>query len=186
MKMKLNMLFSENVLVCRHIITCGTDGDIRVWTTFEDNDPESYCVGERACSVVQKESSIYVCTDDCKVLILKYPGCERDGVLTRFTASINHVTVAKNKSVVACASEDFSVTAFNLSKNLNPITFNELQGPALSVTLSNDGDLLTVSSGDGKMYIWNLQTKSLVKTIDCVPYVNNFTTASILCKFLFS
>lgn len=155
-----------------------------MWAGIEDDEPESYCVGEGAFSVVQKCDFLYVCTDDSKVLILKYPSCERDGLLTRFSAPATHITVAKDKPVLACISEDFSVKVLNLPQDVNTTTFTELQGPALSAAISPNGKYLAVASGDGKIYIWNLDTKELSKTIDCVPYSNNFTSTNILCEYI--
>lgn len=125
---------------------------------------------------------MYVCTDDSKVLMLKYPSCERDGLLTRFTAPATHIGVAKDKSLLACVSEDFSVKVLNLPQDTNTLSFSELTGPALSLAIASNGKLLAVSSGDGKMYIWNLENKSLEKTIDCVPYTNSFATTRLFCK----
>lgn len=167
----------------RYIITCGNDGDIRVWTGIDDDEPESYCVGESAYSIVQKKDYVYVCTDDSKVLMLKYPSCERDGLLTRFTAPTTQIAVAKDKDILACASEDFSVKILNLPQDTNATTFNELHGPAVSLAISSNGKLVAVSSGDGKMYVWNLETKTLAKTIDCVPYTNSFATTKLLCRY---
>lgn len=166
------------------MITCGRDGDIRVWAGIDDDEPESFCVGESAFSVVQKKDYVYVCTDDNKVLILKYPGYERDGLLVRFTAPATHVAVAKDKDVLACVSEDMSVKVLNLPQDTNATTFQELTGPGLSLAISNNGNLLAVSSGDGNLYIWNLESKSLEKTIDCVPHTSSFSTTKLLCKFL--
>lgn len=45
------------LLLCRYILTCGIDGDVRIWTGLEDDDPSSQCVGEQALTVVHKVSS---------------------------------------------------------------------------------------------------------------------------------
>lgn len=115
--------------------------------------------------------------------MLKYPSCERDGLLTRFTAPATHIAVAKNKDLLACVSEDFTVKVLNLPQDTAAITFNELHGPGISLSLSSSGKILAVSSGDGKMYLWNLETQSLTKTIDCVPYTNSFATTKLFCKY---
>lgn len=81
------------------MITCGIDGDIRIWAGIEDTDPESYCVGEGAFGVAQKGDDIYVGRDDGRVIIVKFPEGERSGFLTRFTAAATHIAVAKNESV---------------------------------------------------------------------------------------
>jgi hypothetical protein len=41
----------------RYILTCGIDGDVRIWAGLEDDDPSSHCVGEQAFTVVHKVST---------------------------------------------------------------------------------------------------------------------------------
>lgn len=57
-----------------------------------------------------------------------------------------------------------------------------MKGPALGVSISSDGNLLAASCGDGKVYVWNVQEKKLLKSIDCVPTCNSFTSAKVLGK----
>lgn len=81
------------------MITCGTDGDIRIWSGFEDYDPVQTCVGEWSLCVRQKRNQIQIGTDNNNVQLLTYPKGERDGILTRFTAHVNHIAVGKNHNV---------------------------------------------------------------------------------------
>jgi len=37
-----------------YLITCGQDGDIRIWNGIEDGDPIEKCVGSEAFAVHQK------------------------------------------------------------------------------------------------------------------------------------
>lgn len=34
-----------------HIITCGSDGDVRIWNGIDDDEPTSHRVGERAHAI---------------------------------------------------------------------------------------------------------------------------------------
>lgn len=85
----------------RKIITCGTDGDIRIWSDFDDVDPIQSCVGEWALCVRQKEQQVYVATDNNDVQLVTFPEAERDGILVRFTAPANHIAVGKEHNVSA-------------------------------------------------------------------------------------
>lgn len=42
----------------RFIVTCGSDGDVRVWESLDDDDPKSINVGEKAFSVALRVSSV--------------------------------------------------------------------------------------------------------------------------------
>ncbi len=40
----------------RSIVTCGSDGDVRIWESLDDDDPKSINVGEKIYSVALKVS----------------------------------------------------------------------------------------------------------------------------------
>lgn len=84
--------------------------------------------------------------------------------------------------LIACVSEDFSVKVFKNTQDVD-VQFSDLKGPALGVTISNDGMMLAASCGDGNIYIWNVAAKKLLKSIDCIPKCNSFTSAKILGIF---
>lgn len=46
---------------CRYILTCGTDGDVRIWEGIEDDDAVSHRVGDRAFAIAFKVSVCHCC-----------------------------------------------------------------------------------------------------------------------------
>ena len=40
--------------VDRYLITCGSDGDVRIYDSFDDDDPESFRAGENVTAVIFK------------------------------------------------------------------------------------------------------------------------------------
>lgn len=46
-----DMCFSDDG---KYMVTCGSEGDIRIWSGFNDDDPVDKCVGEKAFAVAQK------------------------------------------------------------------------------------------------------------------------------------
>ncbi|KAK4875420.1 hypothetical protein RN001_011842 [Aquatica leii] len=168
------------------LITCGSDGDIRIWAGFDDDDPIQTCVGEWALCVRQKGERMYIATDKNNVQIMTYPEAERDGILIRFTAHVNHTDTGKNHDLIAVVSEDMEVKVIDLSKEAdNILSFSGLSGPPLSVALSPKARMLAVASGDGLLRIWNVENSSLIKEIDCVPKTNSFMNADVLCRIHF-
>lgn len=82
----------SNYNICfSNIITCGHDGDVRIWVDIEDDDPNSHCVGESALAVCFKEKRLYVATDNHVVQAYTYPAFDKDGIVTRFTAPVTHI-----------------------------------------------------------------------------------------------
>lgn len=66
----------------------------------------------------------------------------------------------------------------------NISTFSGLAGPPLSVALCPKAKLLAVSCGDGFLRVWNVESTSVVKEIECVPKANSFMNAKLLCMLL--
>lgn len=75
----------------RHIITCGHDGDVRIWVDIEDDDPNSHCVGESALAVCFKDKRLYVANDNHAVQAYTFPAFDKDGIVTRFTAPVTQI-----------------------------------------------------------------------------------------------
>ncbi|KAF5308706.1 hypothetical protein FQR65_LT06067 [Abscondita terminalis] len=167
----------------RRLITCGSDGDIRIWTGFDDDDPIQTCVGEWALCVRQKDERLYVATDKNNVQIMTCPEAERDGILIRFTAHVNHIDTGKNHKFMAVVSEDMEVKVIDLSKESdNILSFSGLTGPPLSVALGPKARMLAVASGDGLLRVWDMENSTLIKEIECVPKTNSFMNADVLCN----
>lgn len=81
------------------MITCGTDGDIRIWSGFDDDDPIQTCVGEWSSCVQHNNDNLYVATNNYTVQILGFPDGERTGILRTFVAPVNHMVISKDKKV---------------------------------------------------------------------------------------
>lgn len=45
------------------IVTCGSDGDVRIWEDLDDDDPKSINVGEKAYSCALKVLKTIKATD---------------------------------------------------------------------------------------------------------------------------
>lgn len=65
----------------------------------ESIDPLHNCVGEWALAIRQKGDKLYVATSSNDIQILSLPDGDRDGVLDRFVAPINHIAVSKKGQV---------------------------------------------------------------------------------------
>lgn len=77
-----------STVISSHIITAGSDGDIRIWDDINDDDPTSKCVGEFVLALCQYEQRILVATDLNTVQAFTFPDGDRDGTEFRFTASV--------------------------------------------------------------------------------------------------
>lgn len=51
---KLMMHFFWGEYFCRFIVTCGNDGDVRIWEGLDDDDPKFITIGEKVYSLALK------------------------------------------------------------------------------------------------------------------------------------
>ncbi|XP_063907743.1 WD repeat and HMG-box DNA-binding protein 1-like [Zophobas morio] len=166
-------------------ITCGADGDVRIWSTQEGTDPSHNCIGEWSLSVREKNGNLYLATSDNDVQILTFPGGERNGILDRFVAPINQISLSRDSEHIALAGEDMEAKLFDLAQSGNEgQIFDGLSGPCLSVAVTSR--FLAASSGDGKLRVWDVGSKTLKTEIECFPKVNSFANAELLCRIDFS
>lgn len=58
-------------------------------------------------------------------------------------------------------------------------------GPVLSIAICPHMKYASTASGDGVIRIWDIDTQKIVKEINCVPKINTFYAAKVLCMFIF-
>lgn len=81
------------IYIRRHVITTGSDGDIRIWNGVDDDDPNTQCVGEFILYHVYYDERILTSTDLNTVQAYTYPEYNRDGTEFRFTAPVTCIKV---------------------------------------------------------------------------------------------
>ena len=51
------MIIEQYHNCCSHLLTCGSDGDVRIYKGFEDSDPDSIRAGEQVTAISVKVST---------------------------------------------------------------------------------------------------------------------------------
>lgn len=90
-KIKTKKLVVEQI--DRHVITTGSDGDIRIWNGVDDDDPDTQCVCESILYHAFYEKRILTSTDLNTVQAYTYPEYNRDGTEFRFTSEVTCIKV---------------------------------------------------------------------------------------------
>uniref|UniRef100_A0A1B6MKD1 Uncharacterized protein n=1 Tax=Graphocephala atropunctata TaxID=36148 RepID=A0A1B6MKD1_9HEMI len=163
----------------KYIVTCGGEGDIRIWTGIEDDEAVDKCVGEKAFAVCQRGEKLYVGTNQHSVQVLTFPEADVDGVVTRFTAPVTHIDASSDGSIVVSASCDMTIGVTD-TKTSKTETLEGHRAPVLSVALDPKLEYLVSSSCDGTVCVWRLSDKSKSVSWDCVPRSNSFQHATAL------
>ncbi|XP_026497855.2 WD repeat and HMG-box DNA-binding protein 1 [Vanessa tameamea] len=169
----------------RHIITCGHDGDVRIWLDIEDDDPNSHCVGESALAVCFKDNRLYVATDNHAVQAYTFPAFDKDGIISRFTAPITQITSKPKIEALGCTSENMEAKICSLEGGAPIFVMSEHKGPVLSMAICPHMKYACTASGDGTLRVWDIDTQKIVKEISCVPKINTFYSAKVLCRMDF-
>ncbi|XP_061671824.1 WD repeat and HMG-box DNA-binding protein 1 isoform X2 [Syngnathoides biaculeatus] len=164
------------------IVTCGNDGDVRIWETLDDEDPRFITVGEKAYSLTLKKGKLVTASSNNTVQIHTFPGGEPDGILTRFTTHATHVTFNSSGSKVAAGSSDFLVKVVEVSDSSQQKTLRGHEGPVLSVTFDPNGDFLASASCDGSVIVWNIEEQAQMIRWPLLQKTNDFSNAKSLCR----
>ncbi|XP_015373408.1 PREDICTED: WD repeat and HMG-box DNA-binding protein 1 isoform X2 [Diuraphis noxia] len=165
----------------RYLITCGQDGDIRIWDGIEDGDPIEKCVGSEAFAVHQSGDMLYVGDDHHTLQVYTFPKAELVDTLTRFTASVCCLDSSKDGKLIAAGGCDSSIQVVN--KDTKSVwNFNGHKSPILSIKFDTLAEFLVSSSCDGTVKVWSIEKKSVVKEwTSVIPVSNAFQHSKIKC-----
>uniref|UniRef100_A0A8C4HEI4 WD repeat and HMG-box DNA-binding protein 1 n=1 Tax=Dicentrarchus labrax TaxID=13489 RepID=A0A8C4HEI4_DICLA len=166
----------------KFIVTCGNDGDVRIWESLDDDDPKFITVGEKAYSLALKKGKLVTASSNNTVQIHTFPDGDPDGILTRFTTHATHVAFNSSGSRVAAGSSDFMVKVVEVSDSSQQKTLRGHEAPVLSVTFDPKDDFLASASCDGSVVVWNIEEQTQVISWPLLQKTNDFSNAKSLCR----
>lgn len=86
----------------RYLVTCGSDGEVRTWEGFQDDEPKSYSVGESALAVACGGGTFFVATDSYCVKAFEASTGQETSVPAHFPSDVY---------AVACSSDGKTLVA---------------------------------------------------------------------------
>uniref|UniRef100_A0A3P9A527 WD repeat and HMG-box DNA-binding protein 1 n=1 Tax=Esox lucius TaxID=8010 RepID=A0A3P9A527_ESOLU len=164
------------------IVTCGSDGDVRIWESLDDDDPKSISVGEKAYSCALKNGKLVTAAANNTVQMHTFPEGEPDGILTRFTTNATHVAYNSSGSRVAAGSSDFMVKVVEVSDSSQQKTLRGHNAPVLSVTFDPKDEFLASASCDGSVVVWKIEEQTQVISWPLLQKSNDVTNSKSLCR----
>ncbi|KAJ8341132.1 hypothetical protein SKAU_G00334230 [Synaphobranchus kaupii] len=166
----------------KYIVTCGSDGDVRIWESLDDDDPKSINVGEKVYSLALKNGKLVTAASNNTVQIHTFPEGDPDGILTRFTTNANHVAFNSSGSRVAAGSSDFMVKVVEVADSSQQKTLRGHEAPVLSVTFDPKDEFLGTSSCDGSVAVWKIEDQVQVSSWKILQKSNDVRNAKSLCR----
>uniref|UniRef100_A0A668AG07 WD repeat and HMG-box DNA-binding protein 1 n=1 Tax=Myripristis murdjan TaxID=586833 RepID=A0A668AG07_9TELE len=166
----------------KFIVSCGSDGDVRIWESLDDDDSKSICVGEKAYSLALKNGKLVTAASNNTVQIHTFPDGDPDGILTRFTTNPTHVTFNSIGSRVAAGSSDFMVKVVEVSDSSQQKVFRGHDAPVLSVTFDPKDEFLASASCDGSVVVWNIEEQTQATSWPVLQKTNDVSNAKSLCR----
>ncbi|XP_043930343.1 WD repeat and HMG-box DNA-binding protein 1 isoform X2 [Protopterus annectens] len=165
-----------------YIVTCGNDGDIRIWESLDDDDPKSINVGEKAYSVALKNGRLVTAVSNNTVQIHTFPDGAPDGILTRFTTNANHVVFNDSGTRVAAGSSDFMVKVVDVNDSSQQKTLRGHDAPVLSVAFDPKDIFLASASCDGFVRVWKIADQECVTSWPLLEKSNDVVNAKSICR----
>ncbi|XP_076442996.1 WD repeat and HMG-box DNA-binding protein 1-like [Babylonia areolata] len=169
----------------RYILTCGSDGDVRIWDGIDDDDAVSHRLGDRAYSIAFKNNRFLTATDTNSVQASKFPDGLPDGLVTRFTAPINHMVLNTSGTHMVAGSSDFTVKVVEVESSSHKV-YRGHKAPVLSVALDPTEQLVATSSCDGSVQVWTMADQTEVKTLQVLDKCSDVSLAKSLCRLCWS
>lgn len=84
---------------------------------------------------------------------------------------------------LGCASENMESKICSPEGGAPLFVMTEHKGPVLSVTICPHMKYAATACGDGMIRIWDIDTQKLIKALVCVPKINTFFSAKVICKY---
>nr|XP_033807240.1 WD repeat and HMG-box DNA-binding protein 1 [Geotrypetes seraphini] len=165
-----------------YIVTCGSDGDVRIWENLDDDDPKSVSVGDRAYSFALKNGKLVTAVSNNTVQIHTFPEGVPDGILTRFTTNANHVTFNADGTQIAAGSSDFLVKIVQVDDSSQQKTLRGHEAPVLSLAFDPKDAFLASASCDGFVRVWNIAEQICEMSWSLLQKCNDVVNVKSICR----
>ncbi|XP_012867670.1 PREDICTED: WD repeat and HMG-box DNA-binding protein 1 [Dipodomys ordii] len=164
------------------IVTCGSDGDVRIWEDLDDDDPKSINVGEKAYSCALKNGKLVTAVSNNTVQVHTFPEGVPDGILTRFTTNANHVIFNGDGTKIAAGSSDFLVKIVDVVDCSQQKTFRGHDAPVLSLSFDPKDIFLASASCDGSVRVWHIPDQTCAISWPLLQKCNDVVNAKSICR----
>ncbi|EDV20225.1 uncharacterized protein TRIADDRAFT_32433 [Trichoplax adhaerens] len=164
-----------------HLATAGSDGDVRIYHGHDDDDPVSVGVKHPVNSIAVKNNFLVAVGESNSVWMYSFPTGTPDGIVTRFTAQVSHVTFNQHGDKVAAGAEDFEIKVVSVN-NYNNHTLTGHEAPILTVAFDPTDSYLVSSSCDGTVKIWDMKTYDCSHSLSILPKCNDISATKSFCR----
>ncbi|XP_037576372.1 LOW QUALITY PROTEIN: WD repeat and HMG-box DNA-binding protein 1-like [Dermacentor silvarum] len=170
----------------RYLVTCGSDGEVRTWEGFQDDEPKSYSVGESALAVACGGDTFFVAVDSYCVKAFEVSTGQETSVAARFPSDIYAVACSKDGKTLVAGSGDFTLKVVDVLSGTSQLLTGHT-APVLCCCIDPRAEFIASSSCDGSARVWTLSDQSCVKTWHAIlPKSNDFRTSKVLGRLAWS
>ncbi|KAH6925543.1 hypothetical protein HPB50_006891 [Hyalomma asiaticum] len=99
----------------RYLVTCGSDGEVRTWESFQDDEPKSYSVGESALAVACGGGTFFVATDSYCVKAFAASTGQETSAAVHFPSDVYAVACSSDGKTLVAGSGDFTLKVVDVS-----------------------------------------------------------------------
>ncbi|XP_036774333.2 WD repeat and HMG-box DNA-binding protein 1 isoform X2 [Manis pentadactyla] len=164
------------------IVTCGSDGDVRIWEDLDDDDPKSINVGEKAYSCALKNGKLVTAVSNNTIQVYTFPEGIPDGILTRFTTNANHVVFNGDGAKIGAGSSDFLIKVVDVMDCSQQKTLKGHDAPVLSLSFDPKDVFLASASCDGSVKVWQISDQVCAISWPLLQKCNDMTNAKSICR----
>jgi len=158
------------------IVTCGDDGDIRVYPGLHEDETLSISTAEKILSLTLCDEIAVIGTEKHQVKTYNLKDSSANTIL-EFTSQVNHVCVSSDKNWIGAGSSDFKVKLVKKDSS-EQLTFTGHDAPVLSLIVH--GENMVSSSCDGTLKIWNISDQKCINSVKILPVFNSYEKISVM------
>ncbi|KAK2502100.1 hypothetical protein MC885_006417 [Smutsia gigantea] len=164
------------------IVTCGSDGDVRIWEDLDDDDPKSINVGEKAYACALKNGKLVTAVSNNTIQVYTFPEGIPDGILTRFTTNANHVVFNGDGAKIGAGSSDFLIKVVDVMDCSQQKTLQGHDAPVLSLSFDPKDVFLASASCDGSVKVWQISDQTCAISWPLLQKCNDVINAKSICR----
>ncbi len=145
------------------VVTCGADGEVRLYKGIDDESPTSHLIGDETLAVACAEDVFYVAPSDTnKVQSYGFPDGSSKDLVAKFTADSTALSISRDGATLAAGSGDMTIKVVETT-SFKYVNIEGHTAPILSLALSDARDRLVSASCDGNVCLWKLEPEAASK-----------------------
>ncbi|BES93370.1 WD domain, G-beta repeat [Nesidiocoris tenuis] len=159
----------------QHVVIVPPSGDPQIWHVMSNSLVHTFKghSGQVLCIAITKQSQYLITgSEDTSIIVWDLKTFEQKLRTCEHIAPVLSVTPALNNTLIVSGGEDSRIIVSSLATGEVIVKIDHHRGPVTAVNVTTQGDILISGSSDKSVCLWELETFTLLNTINVVSPVS--------------